>query len=344
MSVVEKDKWYHSNLFVEVVFFISMYILTMLHEMMQVDTFISIGKGLGFFLILYAQAQFHRFFIFPLLLNKKYLAYALSSLVSTLAGTLILFAADYYYIEPELYKQGDAVLGVIYLFGLCIISTMAILSFFLIRKYSLELKKRNEAQLLLSEMNLKFLHAQMNPHFFFNTFNNLYGVSLTEPQRVPELILKLSDLMRYQLENARKTDVSIHDEIHFIENYIIMEKERIGKRCEISFSFPALTDPVCQHKIAPMILFTLVENAFKHSLTILHKWFVHIQLEVVNHTLQLHIVNSIADESLKHYSTGIGLVNITERMELLYKGRYHFETAATAREYQTSLTLKLNPF
>ncbi|WP_212005573.1 sensor histidine kinase [Chitinophaga sp. HK235] len=344
MDIVEKEKWYHKNIFVELVFFLSMYVLTMLHEMMQIDTFIGFSKGLVFFLILYAQAQLHRFFIFPLFLDKRYLRYALFSLAFTILGAITLFLPDYYWIDPELYQNTAVLLSLIYCCALCIISTTTIMSFFLIRKYSIELRKRHEAQLLLNEMNIKLLHAQMNPHFFFNTFNNLYGVSLTEPQRVPELILKLSNLMRYQLENGRKTNVSICEEVNFIENYIIMEKERIGKRCEIAFRFPKLSDPICQHRIAPMLLITLVENAFKHSLTITNKWFVHIDITVTNNTLKLHIVNSIADESLKTYSTGIGLVNISERMELLYKGRYHFETSSTTQEYRTCLTLKLNPY
>jgi two-component system, LytTR family, sensor kinase len=344
MNVVEKEKWYHQNVFIEMVFFLAMYVLTMLHEMMRIDTLLAFSQGLVFFLILYAQAQFHRFFVFPLFLEKKYLRYAVFSILSTLVGAFFLFLPDYYWIDPEYYQNAGNILPIIDNFTLCIISTMTIMSFFLIRQYSMELKKRNDAQLLLSEVNIKFLHAQMNPHFFFNTFNNLYGVSLTEPQRVPDLILKLSNLMRYQLENGKKTNVSICEEINFIDNYIIMEKERIGKRCDISFHAPDLSASVCQYQIAPMMLITLVENAFKHSITITQKWFVHIHIEVVNTTLKLHIVNSIADESLKSYSSGIGLMNIMERMELLYKGRYHVETIATPSEYQTTLTLTLNAY
>ena len=344
MNIVEHDKWYHKNIFIEMVFFLSMYVLTMLHEMLQINTFLSFIQGLVFFLILYAQAQIHRFFIFPLFLEKKYLRYALLSLFSTIVGGVVLFLPDYYWVDPEFYQHADYTWAIVDNAALCVISTMTMMSFFLIRQYSMELKKRNDAQLLLSEVNIKFLHAQMNPHFFFNTFNNLYGVSLTEPQRVPELILKLSNLMRYQLENGQKTNVSICEEINFIDNYIIMEKERIGKRCEITFHAPTLSESACQYQIAPMILITLVENAFKHSLTIAQKWFVHITIEVVNNTLKLHIVNSIADESLKSYSSGIGLMNITERMELLYKGRYHFETASRPPEFHTTLALKLNAY
>lgn len=344
MNIVEHDKWYHKNFFIEMVFFLAMYVLTMLHEMMQINTLLSFLQGLVFFLILYAQAQFHRFLIFPLFMEKKYLRYALFSMLSTLVGAVFLFLPDYYWIDPEFYQNAGNIWPIIDNFALCIVSTMTIMSFFLIRQYSMELKKRNDAQLLLSEVNIKFLHAQMNPHFFFNTFNNLYGVSLTEPQRVPELILKLSNLMRYQLENGQKTNVSICEEINFIDNYIIMEKERIGKRCVISFHAPTLSESACQYQIAPMILITLVENAFKHSLTIVQKWFVHIQIEMVNNTLKMHIVNSMADESLKSYSSRIGLLNIIERLELLYKGRYQFETASTLQEYQTTLTLELNAY
>lgn len=339
----EKRKWYHRGYIQEAVFFIAMFILTMLQQWIQLDTLIGLLKGLVFFLILYIQAQLHRLFIFPLLMDRRYGIYAALTFFSTLAWGLLLYAANYYWLQPEFYQEDSTVLAIIYDFVTCIVSTITIMSLFLIRQYSIELQRRNRDRLLLSEMNIKFLHAQLNPHFFFNMFNNLYGVSLTDPQRVPDLILKLSDLMRYQLENGHKTTVNIHDEITFIENYIAMEKERIGKRCDISFVFPDDKIDLSHYQVAPLILITLVENAFKHSLTIKNKWFVKIRIEVNDHTLKVDISNSLPDESLKNGSTGIGLANIQQRLELLYKGYYEFTAIRNEYEHQTSLTLQLIP-
>lgn len=337
----EKRKWYQRTYIQETVFFIAMFILTMLQQWIQLDTAIGLLKGLVFFLILYIQAQLHRVYLFPLLMNRRYGIYATLTFFSTLAWSLLLYAANYYWLQPDIYQEDYTVLAIIYDFVTCIVSTITIMSLFLIRRYSIELQRRSRDRLLLSEMNIKFLHAQLNPHFFFNMFNNLYGVSLTDPPRVPELILKLSNLMRYQLENGHKATVNIHDEITFIENYIAMEKERIGKRCEISFIFPEDKVELERYQIAPLILITLVENAFKHSLTIKNKWFVWIHIEVSDHTLKVDISNSLPDEALKNGSTGIGLANIRQRLELLYKGYYQFIAVRNEHEHLTSLTLQL---
>lgn len=341
---MKKGKWYHSAYIQEIGFLIAMFIVTTLHEWIEVDTVIGFIKGVIFFLILYIQAQLHRFFVLPLLLNRRYNIYAIVTVSSTLVGALLLYIADYYYLDPDFYREVGVTMSIIYHFVICIISTITIMSLFLVRKYSMELQRRNEDQVLLSEMNVKFLHAQLNPHFFFNMFNNLYGVSLTSPERIPDLILKLSSLMRYQLENGNKPTVSIDNEIKFIENYIVMEKERIGKRCEISFVFPDDSARLSRFQIAPLILITLVENAFKHSLTIINKWFVTINIDLTDNTLRVNILNSLPDESLKNESTGIGLINIRQRLELLYKGHYHFVTSRNEQEYRTSLTLQLNHF
>lgn len=334
-------KWFQKGYIQEIGFFIGMFILTMLHEWIQVDTVLGFIKGLAFFLILYGQAQLHRHFVFPLLIHKRYIAYAVVTTVTTLIGALLLYAADYTWIDPEFYREEGIFYAFIYHFVICVVTTMTIMTLFLIRQYSLELKRRNEDRLLLSEMNIRYLHAQLNPHFFFNMFNNLYGVSLSEPRKVPDLILSLSNLMRYQVENGTKATVDIYEEVKFIENYISMEKQRVGRRCDIAFSFTEDKKTTAGLRIPPLILITLVENAFKHSITIEHKWFVNIRIDVTDTIMELNIKNSMPDKSLRESSTGLGHVNIRERLELLYKGNYNFETSQNEVEFKTNLRLRL---
>lgn len=336
------SKFYKSPLFQELLIFIAMFALTMLHEWMKLETFMDLLKGLVFFSLLYTQAQFHRYFLFPKFLSKHYGIYLALTLLSTLVVSAILFALDYFWIAPEIFRdQASLSMGFAYHFVLCIISTFTILSLFLVRQYSKELRKRNETQLLLNQMNLKFLHAQLNPHFFFNMFNNLYGVSLTEPARTPALILKLSALMRYQLESGNKEFADINEEIRFIENYIAMEKERVGKRCSITYELPG-QETLQNYKIATLILITLVENAFKHSVTIAGKWFVHMAISIQGDELVVDISNSLADESPGGSSTGIGLHNIGERLKMLYDGSYNLATLIEQERFQVILTIKLS--
>jgi two-component system LytT family sensor kinase len=323
----------------EAVIFCAMFALTMLHEWIFINSPENFLKGLVFFLILYAQAQVHRFFIYPHYLQKNYLVYTALSLCTVSLGASILFLADYLWIKPEFFEDEDFFYGFIYHFVICVVSTVTIMALSLMKSYALELQRRNRDQLLLNEMNLKFLHAQLNPHFFFNMLNNLYGVSLTEPERTPALIVKLSELMRYQIENWNLNEVPLTDEINFIENYVDLERERIGKRCDISFNYPTLQQTGA-YRIAPLLLIVLVENSFKHSQN--HKqWFVHIDINIAEHGLVMLIENSLADENLKKQSTQIGLANIEQRLEFLYKDNHSFSSIQLPDSHRTQVFIKL---
>lgn len=339
--IPKNASWYRHHLIQEIIFFVAIFMLTMVQQWIQIDTFIGFIKGLVFFLILYVQAQLHRFFVFPLLTAKKYGTYIIISVLSLLLGANILYLANSYWIAPQFYQSSRLLPDILYFFVITVASTITIMGLFLTQQYHTELQKRSQDQILLNEMNIKLLHAQLNPHFFFNMFNNLYGVSLAHPERTPELVLKLSRLMRYQLGNGNKLAVDISDEINFISNYIDIEKERIGKRCHITFVRPGENE-MNKFVIAPLMLITLVENAFKHSLTISRKWFVSIYIGLNEDMLNLRISNSLPDESLKSESTGIGIQNIRQRLELLYPGRYRFESYVNEHEYLTELTLRLN--
>ncbi len=208
------------------------------------------------------------------------------------------------------------------------------------QSYAMEVQRRNMDQILLNEMSLKFLHAQLNPHFFFNMLNNLYGVSLTEPDRTPELIVKLSELMRYQIENGNVSKVSLADEINFIRNYIDLERERIGKRCDIQFICNHSADEMKVLQISPLLLIILVENSFKHSQN-LTDWFVHIAIELSNDKLYMTIENSLAEENLRKPSTQVGLNNLKQRLSFIYNGDFSLNEKQSESLYETTLVLTL---
>lgn len=338
------QKWYTQPFVEEVIYFCALFALIMLPELMKSISQADFIKTLLFFSIVYGQAIFHRYFLFSLFLNKKYLLYGIAAVIFTLLGAGILLAADYWWIDPIYYQMDEDTLLDHYVshLVLCIISTAAILSILLVRTYSQEVQKRNEAQLMLSEIQIKYLHAQLNPHFFFNMFNNLYGVSLTDPTRTPDLILQLSNLMRYQLENSKKDTVTLEEELAFISNYIALEKERVGQRCVISYTIEDPDALAPRYVIAPLLLITLVENAFKHSLTIQHPWFVSLTVTLEKQVIHLKIANSLGDQQLQNNSTGIGLTNIRQRLELLYPNRFTLETTQNQDTYTTYLIIHLN--
>ncbi len=330
-----KKMWYQ-----EIIIFWAMFVLTMLHEWMFINSLENFAKGFVFFLILYAQAQVHRFFIFNFYLEKKYIKYFLFSIVVISMGSAVLFTANSLWIRPEFFEPDELLLSFLYHVVICIISTVTIMALSLMQRYALELQRRNHDQLLLNEMNLKFLHAQLNPHFFFNMLNNLYGVSLTEPERTPGLIVKLSELMRYQIENGNVSEVALGDEIEFIRNYTDLERERIGKRSEIKFTFAPSPEDINLYSISPLLLITLVENSFKHSQNYNH-WFVFIDIVIKDDRLYLTVENSLGDESLQKTSTRVGLSNLKQRLSYLYGNDFSLRENKSEHSYSTILDIPL---
>lgn len=324
----------------EGIIFCAMFVLTMLHEWILIDSVISFIKGMVFFMLLYGQAQLHRFVIFPLFVARRIPAYLLLTILTTMLGAALLYAANHLWLQPECYGDESILLGFANNFVICLISTITILSISLMRNYSIELQRRSQEQLLFNEMQIKLLSSQLNPHFFFNMLNNLYGVSLAEPSRAPGLIVKLSELMRYQIENVKKQSVSLAEEIGFIQNYIDLERERIGKRCDIVFEAPSDPYQLGQFEIAPLMLVILVENAFKHSITD-GSWFVHIIMRLSGNELTVNIRNSFPGRSPASASTGVGLENLRKRLELLYPGKHSLVSTTQGQSYEVSLYVKL---
>ncbi len=324
----------------ETIIFCAMFVLTMLHEWMFINSPENFLKGFVFFVILYIQAQIHRFFIFRYYLEKKYIIYLLYSLFVIFLGSTILYIADINWIQPDFFEPDELVISFLYHFVICIISTATIMALSLMQSYALEVQRRSMDQILLNEMNLKFLHAQLNPHFFFNMLNNLYGVSLTEPDRTPGLIVKLSELMRYQIENGNVPKVSLAEEINFIRNYIDLEKERIGKRCDIQFICDHSPDELNLWQISPLLLIILVENSFKHSQN-LSEWFVHIHIALKQDELLMTIENSLADEKLQKPSTQVGLNNLKQRLSFIYNAKFSLDEKQSDTSYGTTLLIPL---
>lgn len=326
----------------EIAFFLSMLLLTVANEWIVLNSFNYFFSPLAFFLIIYLQAQLFRFIAMPLLIQEKYLRFITVVAFYVLVVALVFYVANRFWPAQDFHHgQRKSVKFIIYHTAVCIISTIILMALSLTRQYYQEAENRTSNQLLLSEMNIRLLHAQLSPHFFFNMFNNLYGVSLTDPKRMPDLILQLSHLMRYPLENGSRPSVSIREEIDFIQAFVNIEKERNGERCEVLLLIPEDRELLSRYRIAPLILATLVENAFKHSAGSSGDWFVKIYFELTGDELMLVISNSVPTVPPKKESIGIGLSNVRRRLELLYPQQYSFEASKYPWEFKTVLTIKL---
>jgi two-component system LytT family sensor kinase len=176
-------------------------------------------------------------------------------------------------------------------------------------------RKLREIEKARFTAELGLLKAQINPHFFFNTLNSLYSLTLEGSKRSPDVVLRLSDLMRYMLYDASANKVPLQDDIKHLKNYIDIEQMRFSDRLDLSFQY---SGDIEDKQIAPLILLPFIENAFKHGIEDASGW-ITIDLKVTGNRLFLKVENSYI-ETAKHSGNGLGLGNVRRRLELLYPG------------------------
>jgi two-component system, LytTR family, sensor kinase len=201
-------------------------------------------------------------------------------------------------------------------------------------------KIRTELQSQKLSAELSFLKMQVNPHFLFNALNNIYSLSVIEnTNKTSNSILKLSDLMRYMLyeKEDEQHKVSLEKEIKHINNYIDLEKLRHANEMCINFS---IEGDLNGKKIAPLLLFPLIENAFKHGLVSNPKTPVTIQIEIVGNHMHFRLEN-FKNTYQKDSSGGIGVQNVKKRLDLIYGDSYTLSTTDTKDMYIVDLNLPL---
>ena len=191
------------------------------------------------------------------------------------------------------------------------------------------------------QMELKALRAQINPHFFFNTLNSIYSMTLEKDERLPNTVLQLSDLMRYFLYESRKEFVPLQKEITVLQDYISLQRLRSRETLQVTTEIKGSTDGL---HIAPLLLITFVENAFKHGAKgSTGETFLHLQLMIEDSTLNFRLENNIgnAEEILMSEHKGVGLENVKRRLELLYPGNYRLQTGKEQNSFIVQLYLQM---
>ena len=188
------------------------------------------------------------------------------------------------------------------------------------------------------EAELNYLKSQINPHFLFNTLNNLYGLSIEQSQKVPNLILKLSDFLNYSLYEAKAEKISVGKEIKLVKDFVALESERYENRVAINWD---IDDTIFDEKIAPLLFIPLVENAFKHGVREeLYRAMVDLKLEEENSYLVFSVKNSLPQYESEKSVAGIGLNNLKRRLDLLYPNNYELKTKQEKESFLAILKLK----
>lgn len=337
MKHVLENKWSQ-----EILILVFSFVLFTLNDWILIKSVKGFFFGLVYFFILYAHAQVNRFFILPFLLKEhRPLLYFVLTILALLIFSVILYevSTEIIYKNCFLYKSSNQKtyhfqLGTLAGTLVCILGSIQIL------EHYREQKRKTSKTLLFNEVQLNALKGQLNPHFLFNTFNTLYGISLQYPERTPDMIMQVSQLMRYQVENSSKEFVSIEDEIAFLSSYIQLEKERVGYRCDIQYSYDF--DESQNYKIAPMLLISFIENSFKHGACTIENCFVSIKIEVKENRLFMNVSNSIPKKKKAVVSTKIGLKNTKERLQIIYPEKHKLEIIATEDSFNINLEIELN--
>ena len=184
---------------------------------------------------------------------------------------------------------------------------------------------------------LLHLKSQVNPHFFFNTLNNLYGL-MEKDSKEREMVLKLSDMMRYSIYEGQKDWVTLKQELDYLKNYIELQGIRYHKKSDVQFN-SEIENP--QAKIMPLLFIILVENAFKHGLENLEKdAYIHINFTEKDNNVNFIIENNFELQQTPN-TEGIGLKNLKRRLELVYPNKHALSFDVNTNSYKVKLSLKL---
>ena len=200
-------------------------------------------------------------------------------------------------------------------------------------QFQLQEEKRKTA-----EAELTWLKHQLNPHFLFNTLNNISSLTQIDPDKAQESIGQLSDTLRYALYDTDTDKVPLSGEVNFMDNYIRLMQLRCNELTEVTTSWEL---PAAEVKIAPLLFISPIENAFKHGINARMTSFVHIALRPEGKDLVFNCENSVFERPGEdHIGSGIGVENLKRRLELIYPDAYSYEQSEKDGVYSVRISLK----
>lgn len=326
------------------IFWVVLLVLLMLIEGTQQSFLFTFSNEIINILFYAGIVYFNLIYLIPNYLSKnRFLTYASLLLLATLIITPLKMIVFYFKFSNYPALQSQLIANQTNYFLITFFIAGASTLFKIITDWVRNVQERQELETRTIQTELRFLKSQINPHFLFNTLNSLYALTLKKSEKAPEIVIKLSEMMRYMLYECNEKRVYLSNEIHYIRNYLDLEKLRQGQNVDIEFE---VTGNVSEQKIAPLMFIPFIENSFKHGLSnqILHG-FVHIKMKVENHKVDFYIENSKPD-ALPHQnhrrSGGIGLVNVRRRLDIMYPNNYELTIHDNPKSYAVNLKLDLD--
>ncbi|MHA4740352.1 sensor histidine kinase [Dyadobacter sp. MSC1_007] len=188
----------------------------------------------------------------------------------------------------------------------------------------------------------RLLQSQVQPHFLFNTLNNLTSVSIQQPEKMPNLLQRLAGLLSYQLHESHKDSVPLSKEIAYLKDYISLEQIRYGERLDIQTNFNYLSG-AGQIMVPPLLLLPFVENAFKHGAAQTEgECWIQINLSLSDKRLIFSVENSVQTDTKVPFKSGLGLINLKKRLEILFSDSYELMTMPEQGQFLAVLKFNIN--
>ncbi|MFT3823138.1 MAG: histidine kinase [Chitinophagaceae bacterium] len=296
---------------------------------------------IGFIIWLLALIYVNMYWLVPRFLFKgRHLAYAGGVFLIMLVGYNVLLLVtpllDVYRLKPAEHGPASMKAFIAFLF-ICSILIAASTTLKLFQRWVRDTNRIHELEKLTLQSELKQLKSQINPHFLFNTLNNAHVLTKTDPARSSQVLIKLSELLRYQLYDCAEEQVLLTSDIRFLEDFLNLEKIRRD-----SFEFEIVEENDMSGKwVSPFLFIPFVENAVKHSLDYSLPSFVHIKFGINERRLVFECTNSIPLRAGTVHQGGLGLANIRRRLELLYPENHLLTVEQKDRQYHIVLSIPI---
>lgn len=184
------------------------------------------------------------------------------------------------------------------------------------------------------ETELAHLKAQIQPHFLFNTLNSIYALAIRQDEKTADTVVQLSEFLRYVIRDARGNRIALEKELAYLQNYVDLQRSRLRDSVTVEF---ALEGAAAGKEIVPLLLFSFVENAFKHGVSPDEDSLIRIKIETAQDEVKLYVYNKKVTVVSKEPNSGIGVENARKRLKLLYPNNHELKVTDTPKDYTVEL-------
>ena len=285
------------------------------------------------------------YFLIPkYILKKKYLLFVLTFVGSLVLYYLVRTSLSYLLVTRDIWPEAQGNQQPFTLIHVVemMIGTLYVVAFVsaikLAYDWIIEKRRNDELQRIQLQTELDFLKTQIQPHFFFNTLNNLYALVIKQSPQAPDVVMKLSEIMQYVLYEVKEPRISLMKSINYLYSYLELEKLRYGDRVQSEIRIDGDIDDVM---VPPLIFLPFIENCFKHGVKKEGDIKVDIDFAVGDKFLYFSVENTLGDDKEYMSKHGIGIENVKRRLELLYGRKYQLETIRSEQTFKVLLTIPL---